>query len=89
VCRLPSTRRDWRRPNAARSVRQSGSVPVSGVAFVDESYLREAILNPSATVAMGFTPVMPTFAGQLTEQELQALIVYVASLSVLVQEQRR
>jgi cytochrome c oxidase subunit 2 len=56
---------------------------------VDESYLREAILNPSATVAVGFPPVMPTFAGQLTEEELQALIVYVKSLSVLVQVQRR
>jgi hypothetical protein len=32
---------------------------------------------------------MPTFAGQLTEEELQALIVYVKSLSVLVQVQRR
>jgi hypothetical protein len=28
---------------------------------VDESYLREAILNPSATVAVGFLPNMPTF----------------------------
>ena len=38
-------------------------------------YLREAILNPSATVAVGYPPIMPTFAGQLTEEELQALIV--------------
>jgi len=37
--------------------------PACGVAIVDESYLREAILNPSATVAPGFAPVMPTFAG--------------------------
>jgi cytochrome c2 len=63
--------------------------PGSGAGIVDESYLREAILNPSATVAVGFPPLMPTFAGQLTEEELQTLIVYVASLSVLVQEQRR
>ena len=35
-----------------------------GGAIVDESYLREAILDPSATVADGFLPVMPTFAGQ-------------------------
>jgi mono/diheme cytochrome c family protein len=57
--------------------------PGSGAAIVDESYLREAILNPSATVAAGFPPVMPTFAGRLTEEELQALIVYVTSLSVV------
>ena len=47
----------------------------------DESYLREAIENPSATVAVGFPPVMPSFAGQLTEKELQALIEYLKSLS--------
>jgi len=33
------------------------------------------------TVAMGYPPVMPTFAGQLTEAELQALIEYLKSLS--------
>ena len=47
---------------------------------MDESYVREAILNPSATVAVGFPAVMPTFAGLLTEEELQALIAYVKSL---------
>jgi cytochrome c1 len=54
---------------------------------VDESYLSEAILNPSATVAVGFLP-MPTLAGQLTEEELQALIVYLKSLRPL-QAQRQ
>ena len=49
--------------------------------IVDESYLREAILNPSTTTAAGFLSLMPTFAGRLTEEELQALIVYVRSLS--------
>jgi len=55
--------------------------PACGVAIVDESYLREAILNPSATVAVGFAPVMPTFAGLLTEQELQAVVEYLKSLN--------
>jgi cytochrome c oxidase subunit II len=63
--------------------------PACGVVFVDESYLSEAILNPSATVAVGFPPIMPTFASQLTEEELQALIVYLKSLSALVQVQSR
>jgi mono/diheme cytochrome c family protein len=63
--------------------------PACGVAFVDESYLSEAILNPSATLAVGFPPIMPTFAGQLTEEELQTLIVYLKSLSAPVQVQRR
>ena len=60
----------------------------SGTGVVDESYVRDAILNPAATVALGFSPVMPTFAGQLTETELEALVAYVASLSESVQDQR-
>ena len=63
--------------------------PGGGATIVDESYLRVAILNPSATVAVGFEPLMPTFAGQLTEEELQALIVHLKSLSVPLQVQRQ
>jgi mono/diheme cytochrome c family protein len=63
--------------------------PACGVAFVDESYLSEAILNPSATVAVGFLPIMPTFADQLTDEELQAVIVYLKSLTVPAQLQRQ
>src|SRR5262245_41872520 len=55
--------------------------PTCGVAMVDEAYLREAILDPSATVAAGYAPVMPTFQGLLTEEELQSLIEYLKSLS--------
>jgi mono/diheme cytochrome c family protein len=56
--------------------------PTCGVAIVDESYVREAILNPSATVAPGFPAAMPTFAGLLTEEDVQALIAYVRSLGL-------
>lgn len=58
--------------------------PSCGVLTVDVEYVREAILNPSAMVAVGFPSVMPTFAGRLTEEELQALVMYVKSLSVVV-----
>ena len=58
-----------------------------GALTVDEEYLREAILNPSATVAAGFAPVMPSFAGKVTDEELQALTAYVKSLSLRVQRQ--
>jgi len=43
--------------------------------------VRDAILNPSATVAAGFPAAMSTFAGLLVEGEVQALIAYVKSLS--------
>jgi len=47
----------------------------------DENYVRESILVPAAKVVSGFKPVMPSFQGQVGEEQLDALIAYVKSLS--------
>ena len=48
---------------------------------VDENYLRESILNPNAKVVKGFPKgVMPTFQGQLTEDQLNALVEFIKGL---------
>jgi len=47
----------------------------------DENYVRESILNPTAKVVSGFKPVMPVFQGQVSEEQLTALVAYVKSLS--------
>ena len=47
---------------------------------VDEAYVRESILNPSARITAGFQPVMPAFQGLVTEEQLLELIEYVKSL---------
>ncbi|HKH49388.1 MAG TPA: cytochrome c oxidase subunit II [Thermoanaerobaculia bacterium] len=47
----------------------------------DDSYIRESILNPMAKVTAGWQPIMPTFQGQVTEEQLTQLISYVKSLS--------
>ncbi len=47
----------------------------------DENYVRESILVPAAKVVSGFKPVMPSFQGQVSEEQLDALIAYVKSLS--------
>jgi cytochrome c oxidase subunit 2 len=48
----------------------------------DENYLRESILNPQAKIVRGYgSPVlMPTFQGQVTEDQLLQLIEYIKSL---------
>ena len=46
----------------------------------DEAYLRESILNPSAKITAGYQPVMPTFQGLVSEEQLLQLIEYVKSL---------
>jgi cytochrome c oxidase subunit 2 len=56
---------------------------------VDEAYVRESILMPSAKITAGFQPIMPTFQGLVTEEQLLALIEYVKSLHGLPQVESR
>jgi cytochrome c oxidase subunit II len=56
---------------------------------VDEMYVRESILQPAAKIASGFQPIMPTFQGLVTEEQLLELIEYVKSLQALPQVQTR
>ena len=46
----------------------------------DERYLRDSILTPAAKVVAGYQPIMPTFQGQISEEELLQLIAYIKSL---------
>lgn len=48
---------------------------------VDEPYLRESILNSQKQVLEGYNPIMPTFKGQVNEEQLMSLIAYIKSLS--------
>jgi cytochrome c oxidase subunit II len=47
---------------------------------VDEPYLREAILNPNPQNVAGYAPVMPSYQGQLNEEQILDLIAYIRSL---------
>ena len=47
----------------------------------DENYVRESILEPGAKIVQGFKPVMPTFQGQLSDEQLNTLVAYVKSLA--------
>ena len=47
---------------------------------VDEGYIRESILNPQAKLVAGFGPIMPTFQGQISEDQLVQMIAFIKSL---------
>jgi cytochrome c oxidase subunit II len=51
------------------------------VITVDHTYIRESILNPQKRVVEGFSPIMPSFQGQVSESQIQQLISYIQSLS--------
>jgi cytochrome c oxidase subunit 2 len=45
----------------------------------DDNYVRESILSPQAKIVAGYGPIMPTFAGQVSEENLISLIAYIKS----------
>ena len=49
--------------------------------LVDEGYIRESILEPTAKVVATFDPVMPSFKGSLQDKDINAIIAYFKSIS--------
>ena len=46
----------------------------------DENYIREAILNPQAQLVKGYGPVMPSFKGVISDDEISDIIAYIKTL---------
>ena len=45
-----------------------------------DTYIRESILTPNTKIVAGYQPLMPTFQGQLSEEQILSLIAYIKSL---------
>src|SRR5437773_12156556 len=50
------------------------------VVQADEGYLRDSILLPGKEIAAGYENIMPSYAGQLSEEETMQLIAYLKSI---------
>jgi cytochrome c oxidase subunit 2 len=48
--------------------------------IADENYLRESIVNPNAKIVKGYQGIMPSYQGQLSEDDILAIIEYIKSL---------
>jgi cytochrome c oxidase subunit 2 len=59
-----------------------GTVPLNGGAScnMDETYIRNSILNPQSQSRPGYPPSMPSFEGQLKEKEIEGLVEFIKSL---------
>ena len=55
----------------------------------DEGYVIESILDPAAKVVQGWEPIMPSFRGQLGEEDLMKLIAYLRDPVPAGEEARR
>jgi len=48
--------------------------------LVDEPYITDSMMNPTAKLVAGYGPVMPTYMGKLTAPESAAIVEYIKSL---------
>jgi len=64
-------------------------VPLQGGQIVraDDKYIRDSILLPNLQISAGYEPLMPTFQGHVSEEQLFELIAYIKSLGP--KEERR
>ncbi len=51
-----------------------------GKEIADEAYIQESILRPRLKVVEGYDAIMPSYEGQVTPEELNALVEYIRSL---------
>jgi cytochrome c oxidase subunit 2 len=58
-------------------------VPLQSGALVtaDDNYLRDSILQPTKNIPAGYQPIMPSFQGNVSEEQIIALIAYIKSTS--------
>jgi cytochrome c oxidase subunit 2 len=47
--------------------------------IADDAYIRESILQPNAKIVAGYLPVMPSFQGLVTEDQILELTAYIKS----------
>jgi cytochrome c oxidase subunit 2 len=51
-----------------------------GMALADENFLRDAILEPGKRPPAGYPTIMPSFTGQVDEEQVVSLVAYLKSL---------
>lgn len=73
-------------PTLARLYESPVHLSDGSTVTADENYLRESILDSTAKIVSGYQPIMPSFRGQITEEQLFDLIAYIKDLKNTSQE---
>jgi len=51
------------------------------VTLADERYIRDSIMLPRSQIVAGYEPLMPSFAGKISEEDLIRVVAYIKSLA--------
>ena len=65
---------------------KSAPLETGEIATVDDRYLRDSILLPGKEIAKGYQNIMPSYAGQLGEEEIMQLIAYLKSVGIKIRQ---
>src|SRR5207253_610842 len=79
--RLPRANATVHAPNLAGIYGKPVPLADGRTTIADDRYIRDSILLPQREVAAGYAPIMPSFAGQLSDEEIFDLIAYIRSLA--------
>jgi len=51
-----------------------------GTVTADERYIHDSVMLPKKEVVAGYAPIMPSFQGQIAEEDLLDIVEYIKSL---------
>jgi cytochrome c oxidase subunit 2 len=68
-------------PSLAGLYLRQVALRAGGSAVADDGFIRTAILEPATRPAVGYKTAMPSFAGQVDEEQVVALVAYIKSLA--------
>jgi cytochrome c oxidase subunit 2 len=69
-----------RAPTLENLYGQSVALRGGNTVVADDTYIRESIVDPQAKVVQGWEPIMPTYRGQIEEEDLIKLIAFIKAL---------
>jgi cytochrome c oxidase subunit 2 len=70
-----------RAPSLARLYGGPVTLADGTVVKADDRYIRDCILNPAQQRIASYLPVMPSFAGEISEEDLLKIVAYLKSLA--------
>lgn len=79
TCHRPGT--TGRGPNLQDVYGKPVQLEDGRVVTADENYLRQSILDPGSERVKGFPAIMPTFQGLVSEEQVNALVAYIKTIS--------
>ena len=68
-------------PNLAAAYMTKVQLTNGSHARMDDSFLRDSILNPTMHSTVGYAPIMPTYQGQISKKGLIDLVEYIKQIN--------